>query len=129
MLTFLYDHDGLVDRISCPPEPAVEDIVFRRVAAGDVLDLAFRQRCVGTFVNSGQTIEVTLDAAGGLMLAIAGQPSRRLTPHNQRTFAVESLVGYTVEFCCGDGNAVDALVFHQPNGTFLAQRLASPTGG
>lgn len=123
-LSFLYDRDGVIDRIAAPLEPMVADIVFRRVAAGDVLDPAFRARCAGAFSHGAQQIEITLDAAGQLMLQISGQPNRRLLPFDGRTFDIDGLDGYRVAFRCDEDGEVDALVFHQPNGIFVALKSA-----
>ena len=40
-LTFRYDRQGRIDRVELPLEEMVDDIVFRRVAAGDVLTVRF----------------------------------------------------------------------------------------
>lgn len=123
MLSFGYDREGAIDRIAAPLEPTVADIVFKRVAAGEVLDPAFRQQCVGAFATSGQTIVVALDAVGQLTMTITGQPSRRLLPAHARTFQIEGFEGYRCEFQRAASGEVDRVVFHQPNGTFVAQRL------
>ncbi len=125
-LSFLYDRDGTIDRIAAPLEPMVADIVFRRVAAGDVLDPAFRARCAGRFAYGAQQIDVTLDAAGELTLLIGGQPGRRLLPFDGRTFDIEGLEGHRVAFRCTGQREVDAVVFHQPNGIYVAMKSASP---
>lgn len=65
-----------------------------------------------------------LDAAGQLMLRISGQPSRRLLPFDRRTFDLDGLEGYRVAFRCSEAGEVESLVFHQPNGVFVARRAA-----
>ena len=88
-LTFGYDRDGTIDRVEAPLEPTVAEVVFRRVASGDVLDLAFRERCTGTFMHGVQQIDIALDATGQLTMAVTGQPTYRLLPFHDRTFELE----------------------------------------
>ena len=123
-LSFGYDREGNIDRICAPLEPMVADIVFRRAAGGDVLDPAFRALCAGSFLHGAQEISVTLDAAGQLSLRIGGQQSWPLRPFDGRTFDLEGLQGYRVAFRCPSPDIVDAVIFYQPDGTFLALRQA-----
>ncbi|CAB3746232.1 serine hydrolase [Paraburkholderia humisilvae] len=122
LLTFGYNREGVIDQIAAALEPMVEDIVFRRIASGDALDPAFLARCAGAYAHGAQQMTVTLAAAGHLTLHIVGQPRRRLTPCGERTFDIGELKGYRVEFHRLSSNVVDAMIFHQPNGTFLALR-------
>jgi hypothetical protein len=50
------------------------------------------------------------------------QPTYRLAPYQDRIFAIAELAGYRVEFRQSEDGAVDALIFHQPNGTSVAPR-------
>jgi CubicO group peptidase (beta-lactamase class C family) len=124
-ITFLYDREGRIDRLSAPFEPQVPDIVFRRVASGEALDPAFRARCVGVYHRGGTVRHVVaLDQHGGLTLSPTGQPTYRLTPYRDRIFALEELSGFRVEFLDGDTGSVSTIIFHQPDGIFQAQREA-----
>lgn len=121
-LTFLYNREGTIDRIAAPLEPLVDDIVFHRMASGDATTDEFRARCVGTYRHSMQHIEVALDAAGHLLMTITGQPCYHLLPSHGRTFEIAELPRWRVEFRAPADDCVDALVFYQPTGTFLALR-------
>jgi uncharacterized protein DUF3471 len=123
-ITFLYDREGRIDRLSAPFEPQVADIMFRRVAAGEALDPDFRARCVGVYRGGAIRHVVALDQHGGLTLSPTGQPTYRLTPYRDRIFTIEELNGFRVEFQGGDAGAVSTIILHQPNGTFQAQREA-----
>jgi CubicO group peptidase (beta-lactamase class C family) len=123
-LTFRYDRQGRIDRVEIPLEEMVDDIVFRRVAAGDVLDPAFRRLCAGDYLHSGRAIEIRLDAKGELSMTIPGQPTYRLLPADGRSFNVDTLEGYGVEFRRPAPDAVDAMIFHEPRTTALAPRVA-----
>ena len=123
-ITFLYDREGRIDRLSAPFEPQVADIVFRRVATGEALDSAFRASCVGVYRGGAIRHVVALDQHGRLTLSPTGQPTYRLTPYRDRIFTIEELNGFRVEFLDGGTGSVSTIVFHQPNGTFQAQREA-----
>jgi CubicO group peptidase (beta-lactamase class C family) len=121
-ITFLTDRNGDIVSLSAPLEPAVKDIVFARLAAGDCTDPAFRTRCVGHFKGGAIIHRVALDGEGGLTLKSDYQPIYRLAPENGRRFRIVELEGFMVEFH-GEGTTVDEVTFHQPNGIFVAQRV------
>jgi hypothetical protein len=50
------------------------------------------------------------------------QPAYRLAPQEGRRFRIVELDGFFVEFR-GEGAIIDELIFHQPNGTFVAKRV------
>src|SRR6516165_6358611 len=51
------------------------------------------------------------------------QPTNLQTPSLQsRTFVIDELEGFRVEFHLAPDGGVDELIFHQPNGTFVARR-------
>jgi CubicO group peptidase (beta-lactamase class C family) len=121
-ITFLTDRNGDIVSLSAPLEPAVKDIVFTRLAAGDCTDPAFRARCVGHFKGGAIIHRVALDGEGRLTLKSDYQPVYRLAPENGKRFRIVELEGFIVEFH-GEGTAVDEVTFHQPNGIFVAQRV------
>jgi CubicO group peptidase (beta-lactamase class C family) len=121
-ITFLTDRDGNVVSLSTPLELVVSDIVFARLAAGDCTDPAFHARCVGHFKSGAITHLVTLDSEARLVLKSDYQPAYRLAPEHGRRFRIVELEGFVVEFR-GEGMMVDEVIFHQPNGTFVAQRV------
>jgi CubicO group peptidase (beta-lactamase class C family) len=123
-VTFLYDREGNINRLSAPFEAMVADIVFTRVAGGDAVDPAFQARCVGIYRSGNTRHVVAADADGQLTLSPTGQPTYRLAPYLGRTFRLTELDGYRVEFQPDDAGTVSSIVFHQPNGTFVAQRIA-----
>jgi hypothetical protein len=46
-ISFFTDREGNIASLAAPFEPLVKDIVFTRIPAGDCMNPAFRQRCVG----------------------------------------------------------------------------------
>ena len=122
-ITFQTDREGKIVHLSVPLEPMVKDIVFERRAAGDCLDPAFRARCVGHFRSGSISHRITLDDEGRLILKPDYQPAYRLEPQQGRRFRIIELEGFAVEFR-GEGAIVGQIIFHQPNGTFIADRVA-----
>ena len=122
-LSFGYDRDGDIDRLWAPLEPSVADIVFRREPRGEALEPGFRKACEGTYRVGAQTHVVRLDAEGELTLSPSDQPTYRLTPYQARTFVIVELSGFRAEFTQAPDGCVVGLVFHQPNGTFVAARV------
>jgi CubicO group peptidase (beta-lactamase class C family) len=124
-ITFLYDREGRIDRLGAPLEPQVSDIVFHREAGGEALDPAFRASCVGVYRGGAIRHVVALDETSQLTLSQTGQPTYRLVPYRDRIFAIEGLNGFRVEFASGEMESASTIIFHQPNGTFQAQREAN----
>jgi hypothetical protein len=121
-ISFCTDREGNVASLAAPFEPLVKDIVFTRVPAGDCMNPAFRQRCTGTFIHGATTAIVGQDDDGHLTLTVGSQPTYKLRPYQSRTFLIADLDGFRVEFHVGPNGDVDELIFHQPNGTFVARR-------
>ena len=69
------------------------------------------------------THRVTLDGEGRLVLKSDYQPAHRLEPQQGRRFRYVELEGFFVEFR-GEGDGIGQIIFHQPNGTFVADRVA-----
>jgi hypothetical protein len=121
-ISFATDREGNIARLSAPLEPLVGDIVFERVASGACTDAAFRRSCTGAFRHGAVTHVVAQDAEGQLTLSPANQPTYRLRPFRDGIFIIVELPGFRVEFRPAADDTVDELIFHQPNGTFLARR-------
>ncbi len=122
-ISFSTDREGNIASLAAPFEPLVKDIVFTRVAAGDCMDPAFRQHCTGTFIRQGvTTVVVRQDNDGQLALTVGSEPTYKLRPYQGRTFAIDELEGFRVEFHLGPDGDADELLVHRPDGTFVARR-------
>jgi CubicO group peptidase (beta-lactamase class C family) len=122
-ISFSTDREGNIASLAAPFEPLVKDVVFTRIPAGDCTNPAFRQHCTGTFISHGvTTVVVGQDSDGQLTLTVGSHPTYKLRPYQTRTFVIEELEGFRVEFHLGPDGEVDELFFHQPNGTFVARR-------
>jgi hypothetical protein len=121
-ISFFTDREGNIANLAAAFEPLVKDIVFTPIPAGDCMTPAFRQRCVGTFSHGATTVLVAQDSDGHLALTVGNQPTYKLRPYQGRTFVIAELEGFRVEFHLGPDGEVDEVIFHQPNGTFVARR-------
>lgn len=126
-ITFLTDRDGDIISLSAPLEVMVKDIVFTRLAGGECTDPSFRARCVGRY-KGAVFHRITLDAQDKLVLKIEFQSAYHLEPLQGRRFRIAELEGFVVEFK-GDDADVSEIVFHQPNGIFVAARVADDDAG
>jgi hypothetical protein len=117
------DREGSIASLAAPFEPLVKDVVFIRIAAGDCTNPGFRRHCTGTFISQGiTTVIVGQDNDGQLTLTAGSEPTCKLRPYQGRTFVTDEREGVRVEFHLGPHGEVDELIFHQPNGTFVARR-------
>jgi hypothetical protein len=121
-ISFSIDREGDIASLAAPFEQLVKDIVFTRTAAGDCTNPAFRQRCTGTFSQGITTVVVGQDNHGQLTMTVGSQATCKLRPYQSRTFVIDESEGFRVEFHLGTDGEVDELLFHQPNGTFVARR-------
>ncbi len=128
VISFSTDREGNIASLAAPFEPLVKDIVFTRISAGDCTNPAFRRRCIGTFSHGATTVVVGQDNDRHLTLTVGSQPTYKLRPYQSRTFLIEELAGFRAEFFLGPHGEIDELIFHQPNGTFVARRVMRAEG-
>jgi CubicO group peptidase (beta-lactamase class C family) len=121
-ISFATDREGNIASLAAPFEPLVKDIVFTRMPGGDCTNPAFRQKCTGTFSHGGTTVVVGRDNDRQLTLMVGSQPTCKLRPYQSRTFVIDEIEGFRVEFHLGPDGEADELFFHQPNGTLAARR-------
>ncbi|NPV19710.1 serine hydrolase [Bradyrhizobium aeschynomenes] len=124
-LSFHTDRDGNVASLSAQFEPLTADIVFQRAPGGDCMDTNFRASAAGSWRHGATTHVVTLQDDGELTLKSDFQPLYRLRPYQGGIFSIVELEGFRVEFRRGTTGEIDELAFHQPNGTFIAHRIAA----
>lgn len=121
-VTFFYNKKGDIDRLAIPLEPAVNDIIFTRVADEAMRQRSFLQAFVGQYQIGPTTITVAFKSEDTLTLTVPGQPTYELVPTRGTSFDIKGLPGYSVEFKKDASGAVTEVVFYQPNGTFVAKK-------
>ncbi|HEX4573099.1 MAG TPA: hypothetical protein VH184_21885 [Dongiaceae bacterium] len=85
--------------------------------------------CAGVYLGGLTRHVVALDGDGQVTLSPAGQPTYHLVPYRGRIFRIRELNGYRVEFRRNEQGVVDGIIFHQPDGTFLAERIEEKAAG
>jgi CubicO group peptidase (beta-lactamase class C family) len=113
--------EGNVDEVAIPLEPAVDPIVFTRVASERFTSAEYLQQFAGEYALQGQTLTVRLRGDNTLTLTVPGQPTYTLEPTDENEFTIQGLSGFNVSFQTEDEAAVQ-MTLHQPNGTFTAER-------
>jgi CubicO group peptidase (beta-lactamase class C family) len=119
---FRYDRQGDIEELHVPLEPAVDDIIFKRVADESMRERAFLEPFVGEYELGGTVLTVALRGDDTLTMTVPGQPTYELVPTRGTSFDLKGLSGYSVEFKQEGSGAVNELVITQPNGTFVAKR-------
>jgi len=100
--------EGNIVGLAAPFEPLVKAICFTRIPAGDCTNPAFRQHCTRTFSHGDTTVVVGQNSDGQLTLAFGSQPTYKLRRYESRTFVIDELEGFQVEFHLGpDGNRMN----------------------
>jgi CubicO group peptidase (beta-lactamase class C family) len=119
---FQTDWSGDVQGVAVPLETGVKDIVFTRVPDRALRDDAFLATLAGTYELGPNPVTVARRGPGVLTLTIPGQPTYELVPVKGTRFLLRGLSGFSVEFKKDDRGAVREMVFHQPEGTYVARR-------
>lgn len=107
-----------IDRIQVPLEPAVDPIVFERIASDLWKRSDYLKQFVGDYDVNGLKIVIKLEG-DQLKMTPAGQPTFALQPILENQFKVPDLPGFSVSF---KGTDHDVIVLHQPNGEFEGKR-------
>ena len=123
-ISFSTDREGNIASLAAPFEPLVKDIVFTRIADRRLHESGLPQGTAPARFSHGlTTVVVGQDSDGQLTLTVGSQPTYKLRPYQSRTFVIDELAGFRVEFRRGPDGEVDELIFHQPNGTsWLGER-------
>lgn len=123
-LNFHTDASGMIHQLSSKMEPAVDPIVFERTPELSAEARERLQSYTGSYLLQGTEITVSMRGENTLVVTVPGQPPYTLVPRQKdNQFQLEGLPGYWVEFTSEEGtDKVKAVVFHQPNGMFTAER-------
>ncbi|MDR3101555.1 MAG: serine hydrolase [Paraburkholderia sp.] len=125
-LTFCCNREGIIDRVVAPLEPRVPDIVFCRVGNEDLSNSEWLTGFVGTYMHGMDELTVSLNPSGCLNIGSEDTGTRLLMPIDEKTFRLDGLCGYSVEFQSDSRKRVSALMLHHPLGVMLASRTGQP---
>jgi CubicO group peptidase (beta-lactamase class C family) len=118
---FVTDRNGQIEALYSLLDASVPEIRFDRLPGEKLSDPDFLETLTGTYsLENGTEIKISLEGTK-LKADIIGQPTYTLEPHQGNSFKLSSLQGFTIEFIM-DGEKATALVSHQPNGDFRANK-------
>ena len=118
---FETDQNGQIIALYTFMEMALPEIRFERQPEDRLSDPEFLSMLCGKYeLDGGVGIEVSLEGST-LKGTVAGQPPYTLEPKQGTSFTLGGLEGFTIEFILEDEKVV-ALVSHQPNGDFRAEK-------
>jgi len=126
-ISFSTNARGEIDGLSAPLEPAVKDIVFKRIPRQEMLDRAFLEQFTGQYALVGLPLAITVALKGehSLVLTVPGQPNYELVPHKGTEFRVKGLSGFGIEFIRDESSAVVEAILVQPGAVLTAKKQAS----
>lgn len=116
--------DGEIDSLRAQMEPAEEPFEFRRLGDANLRDARFLDKLTGDFEIGPQPVKFSIVGAT-LTATLPGQPVYELEPARHNTFRIKELPGFTVQFVANESGEFDEAKFVQPNGVFVAKRVAT----
>jgi CubicO group peptidase (beta-lactamase class C family) len=122
-VSFFTDVKGNIQRLSVPLEPAVDEIVFTRIADKRMKEKRFLEQFTGTYELLGMKLIVSLKGEDTLVATIPGQPEYELIPYQGTEFNLKGLVGFSIEFKLDDAGSVIEAELAQPDGVFTAPKV------
>ena len=119
---FTTNASGDISGLEAPLEPALsQPIVFKRTPKALEMEKGALEKYVGEYELMGMVSKVYTKGET-LYLFVPGQPEYELLATDKHKFSIKILEGYKLEFHEGNGGAINAVSFIQPNGTFKAER-------
>jgi CubicO group peptidase (beta-lactamase class C family) len=120
--TFLTNVKGDIESVSIPLEPAVKDIVFKRVPGKEMMEKSFLEQFTGEYEVLGTIMTVALKGEQTLSVSLPGEPDYELVPYKGTEFHAKGLSSLSIEFKYdASGKASEALIT-MPYGAFTAKR-------
>lgn len=121
-VSFATGAQGDIDSFTITLEPAVNALIFKRVADKAMTEKSFLEQFVGTYEWSTVTVTITLKGAKTLFLFVPGQPEYELVPYKGTTFQFKEHTGFSLEFKRDDAGNVAEAVLTQPHGVITAKK-------
>lgn len=121
-VSYSTDVNGNIHSLTIKLEPAVEEIVFTRMAPKTMKEKSFLEKFVGDYELEGMTVTIRLKGKDTLFLSVPGQPEYELVPYRGTEFSLKNLTGFSVEFILDKSGAVIEAKVAQPNGVLTAKK-------
>ncbi len=120
-MQFFLDMNGEIEKLDIRLQLGVDPIEFYKQFEAADMEGGILEAYVGQYEIMGATVEVYLEE-GELKLSVPNQPTYTLEPVKSDVFNIQDVDGFSVAFSRGEGEAVNAMTFMQPNGNFKAER-------
>ena len=118
--------EGHVESLAVPLEPAVAPIVFRRLPEPEMATRAFLEPLTGIYRYGTVVFRIEIDGAGRLTFTRNEAATERLLSRHGNIFGFADSEFFRIEFRRNATGEVNALLSHEPSGTYLAERDAAP---
>jgi CubicO group peptidase (beta-lactamase class C family) len=114
--------EGDIESLAVPLEPQVAPIVFRRLPPPEMATREFLKPLTGVYRLGNIVFRIALDDTGHLTFTRNQAATERLLPRHGSIFGFAESECFRIEFRCNAAGEVDALLSHEPTGTFLLER-------
>lgn len=116
--------EGHIESVAVPLEPAVAPIVFRRLPQPEMATRVFLEPLTGIYRYGTIVFRIGIDEAGRLTFTRNEAATERLLARHGSIFGFADSEFFRIEFRRNAAGEVDALLSHEPTGTYLAERDA-----
>lgn len=113
-ISFATNVRGEIASIAAPFEPAVPDIMFKRVPGSHMRETSFLEQFVGEYLLMEQPLRVLLKGNHVLVVSLPGQPDYDLEPVRGTEFQLKGLTGFRIEFSSDAPGRVTGALVTQP---------------
>ena len=117
--------EGDIESLAVPLEPQVAPIMFRRLPPSEMATRAFLKPLTGVYRLGNIVFRIALDTAGQLTFTRNEAATERLLPRHGSIFGFADSEFFRIEFRRNAAGAVDAVVSHEPTGTYVLEREVS----
>ncbi|MFN3969665.1 serine hydrolase [Flavobacterium sp.] len=119
---FTTNESGEIASVKIKLDDLLGPIEFKRKPNTIKVDKEVLAKYVGEYELAGMATKVYLKNENKLYLFVPGQPEYELLPTDKHKFSIKNLEGFKIEFVEEADNAINSVIFVQPNGKFTAKR-------
>lgn len=121
-ITFLYNKNGEIERLTIPLQRGMSDIVFTRRANVSMRERPFLEPFVGEYDLGFGKAKVFLRGNDTLTYTFADRATHELIPTRGSSFDLKDLHGYSIEFQRQASGVVNELVIFTPRGAYIGEK-------
>lgn len=121
-LAFSTDTMGVINKLTAPFEPNVEEIVFTRTADKAMQTREYLEAFCGVYNVDGKDLSINLKGEDVLVSSMSGQQEMELVPYTGTTYKVKGAPGVQFMFNFASDNRLLGLTIIQPGGVYRAEK-------